>query len=179
MQIDIKTEAAAPPRRRKLRRKALLTGFVVILLLMAAIAWLSRQNDPVPGDVRQAVDFPVYYPDPSALPAGYHLAGNSFRTAPGGAVVFQVITGDGQRLSFSEQPAPDSGVIDKFISSYIPLHTPLATPVGQAEIGAAGSGSHIETVASLPVNHGPWLIMTGPANGNQPALQQVLKALKK
>jgi hypothetical protein len=172
-------KAAGPKRRPK---RLLVAGGVVGVVFLAALgiflAHGMMAHSPVPAEVRSAVSFPIYYPRQSKLPPGYSLDTASFRLAESGVVIYSVHKGS-QQLVFSEQEAPDGNVINKFTSSYIPLHNTITTDLGKAEIGAAGQGSSLQTVASLPVVKGPWLIITAPADTKQSDMQQVLQSLTK
>jgi hypothetical protein len=156
----------------------LLISVLVVGLLSAGIFLFSARagTGPVPATIRNSVDFPVYYPASDHLPEGYTLDTNSFKLAETGVVVFSVLHSSGQ-LQFSEQQQPAQSVIRDFVKTYIPLHTSLKTSDGQAEIGSFGTGQNLRTVVSLPINNGPWLILTLPPSVSQKDLTTVVKAL--
>jgi hypothetical protein len=93
-------------------------------------------------------------------------------------VVYAIQKGS-QQLVFSEEETPGGNVVDKFTSSYIPLHNTITTDLGKAAVGAAGQGANLQTIVSLPITKGPWLIITAPADTKQSDVQQILQALTK
>jgi hypothetical protein len=131
-------------------------------------------NSPVPEAVAQAVNFPVYYPDPDKLPAGYTLNTGSFASPVKNGASFSVSYDNGKKIVFSVQTKPSDTELQTFNSSYIPLKVDYQTPVGQAEIGAY----HNQTLVSLPVVNGPWVVITAPLDINQGQLKTVLSSLK-
>jgi flagellar basal body-associated protein FliL len=179
----VRPNKAVAPTARDNRRILLMS--VVVVVLLALLAGLTlffvhnhRSGNPVPADVQSAVNFPIYYPRQSNLPAGYTLDTTTIRLAQPGVVIYSVRKG-GQQMVFSEEETPDGSVIDKFTSSYIPLHNTITTDLGKAAIGAAGQGAHLQTVVSLPIAKGPWLIITAPANTKQSEVKQILQSLVK
>jgi len=129
--------------------------------------------NPVPLAIRRSVRFPVYYPNPAQLPAGYRLDTASF-TSSSLVVVYDVDYGHGQKLAFSVQQKPSRTAIQAFYANHLPLHTTISTAAGTATIGAIGS----QTIASLPTNSQTWLIIAGPLNINQQQLSQVLHSIQ-
>lgn len=178
---DPVTSVAANRSKWRLPRPLLVTGLLVAIVMAGGITFFVQRmanGSPVSSDVQKAVTFPVYYPRQSKLPVGYQLDDTSFRLADTGVVIYSVQV-RGQQLVFSEQQTPEGSVIDKFTSSYIPLHNTITTDRGKAAIGAAGQGSNLKTIVSLPITHGPWLIITAPANTKQSDVQQILQSLTK
>jgi hypothetical protein len=153
-----------------------------LLVLMAAF-WIFSHGqgapNPVPKDIRKAVSFKVYYPDEAKMPKGYVLDKSSFRKAEGSVVLFSISYDNGRSMVVSEQPQPPQDIIEKFKTSAIPVSNKVSTYLGQAAIGAYNNGDKIQTVTSLPITNGPWLIITAPSDVNQDELKQVLQALKK
>lgn len=182
--MDIAPPAKTLPSRRRLSRRNLIVGGgVVVLLLAVGLGVFFRYGrtmaNPVPAPVRKAVTFPIYYPRQQKLPAGYSLDTTSFHLAQPGVVIYSVAYQGGQRLLFSEEQKPDSSVTDKFTSSYIPLHTGVKTGLGEAQLGAYGTGKNLRTVISLPINGGPWLILTAPPATSHDDLLQIIGSLAK
>jgi len=146
------------------------------------LLWRHRQiggkpitsTSPVPDSVSRSVNFPVYYPDQKKLPADYRLNSGSFTAPVKNGVNYSVSYGNGKKIVFSVQTKPADSELQTFNSSYIPLRVDYQTPVGQAEIGAY----HNQTLASLPVVNGPWIVITAPPDINQNQLKQVLSSLK-
>lgn len=171
----------SPPSRaaRKVSRLALAVVLGALLAVAGIYAYRHYAGlpGPVPKSIRSALAFPVYYPEQRKLPAGYRLDSGSFRLAEEGVLLFSVSSSHGKQLIFSEETSPGQEVINKFNTLAIPLHTPLYTALGQANVGAYGSGSKLQTIVSLPISHGPWLIVTAPANIGQDTLKQVLQSL--
>lgn len=178
--MDPDTQVKAAQSNRLFRRPMFVAGAVVAMLLAGLITLFVQHRmadaTPVPADVRSEVNFPVYYPRQSKLPAGYSLDNTSFHLAQPGVVVFAVRTGS-QQLVFSEEEAPGGNIIEKFTTSYIPLHNTISTTFGKAAIGAAGQGAHLQTIVSLPIAKGPWLIITAPTGTKQSDMQQILQSL--
>lgn len=152
---------------------------MLLLVGVGLYLYSLRQTGPVPASVQSAVSFAVYYPGQDKLPAGYSLDHSSFRVAEAGVVLFSVSYGNGRSMAFSETARPASDVIDKFNTSAIPVHTQLTTALGKAVVGAYGSGKDLRTVASLPVNGGPWLIITAPSDINHDDLNRILQSLRR
>jgi hypothetical protein len=174
-----KGKTAAPKRR--LRRPVFLMGAVVVILLLGLIIFIQHRikaDSSVPVEIQKAASFPIYYPEQAKLPSGYSLDNTSFRFAQPGVVVYALQKGS-QQLVFSEEETPDGDVVNKFTSSYIPLHNTITTGLGKAAIGAAGQGSNLQTIVSLPITDGPWLIITAPAGSKQSDMQQILQSLVK
>jgi hypothetical protein len=154
---------------------------VALLLIASGVAglWLHREHNPaiaspVPKAVAQAVNFPVYYPDPNKLPAGYNLNQNSFSVPVKNGVAYSVSYDNGKKIVFSVQAKPSDNELQSFNSNYIPLRIDYQTSLGQAEIGAY----HSRTLVSLPVINGPWIVITAPSDIDQSQLKQVLSALR-
>jgi hypothetical protein len=169
----------------KRRRSERLISLALALLVVAGGitgAWLhwhhtaaqtTANTSPVPKNVAQAVNFPIYYPDPQKLPAGYNL--NSFKYVPGQGVLYYVSYDNGKRLVFTLQQKPSSQDLAAFNKKYIPIHRQVLTLVGTATIGAIGS----QTVVSLPTDK-TWVIITGPSDiYGTDQLTQVLQSIKK
>lgn len=179
--MDVAPQARAPEPKKSSHRLKLISAGVLGLLVFGTVIFLivgRPTNSPVPEDIRKTANFSVYYPKQSKLPQGYTLDTSSFRWAQPGVVVYSV-QGPHRPLVFSEEQTPESGIVDKFIASYMPLHNSLTIPLGKAEVGSAGQGSQLQTIVSLPINKGPWLIITAPANLPQAELRQILQALSK
>lgn len=171
----------AEPRSFK---KPLLYYILLIFVVAAAAAagwwyFTQRNTSPVPESIRKSVSFPVYYPDPKKLPAGYTLDTNSFKNPVKNGVTYNVNYGGG-RVVFSVQAKPSATELDSFTASYIPLNNIYQTPVGQARLGAYNNGGKIatETLVSLPTDKNVWIIVTAPYNINQDQLKEVLSSLR-
>lgn len=138
---------------------------------------MYSDTNPVPKKIQKSVGFSVYYP--GSLPAGYTLDDTSFQLPEPEVVLFTVTYGKSKNLVFSEEQQPSSSDIDKFIRNYLPLNSALQLPLGQAKIGAYGSAPNIRTVLSLPIHHGPWLIVTAPSDVNHDDLVKIVTSLTK
>jgi hypothetical protein len=168
-------------KKKQFRMLVVLAGGLLIIGFGAALYWAHSNAKPatvritlVPKNIAQAVDFPVYYPDPAKLPAGYTLDLNSFSNPVKNGVAYKVGYGTGQKIVFSVQTKPADSELQSFNSNYIPLRIDVQTPVGQAAIGAY----HSQTLASVPVINGPWIVITAPPDINQDQFKQVLNSLK-
>jgi hypothetical protein len=170
-------DKTAPSKWR--RRRIFVSGGTLLVLFVGVTIFVQQQisaDGPVPSDVSKAVNFSVYYPNQSKLPAGYTLDDASFRLADTNVIVYSVRK-NGEQLVFSETQTPDTSIVDKFTSSYIPLHNTISTKLGKAAMGAAGQGTNLKTIVSLPISNGPWLIVTAPANTKQSDMRQILQSL--
>jgi hypothetical protein len=148
---------------------------VIVALVALAGAGLSLTHhpyDPVPKNIRNAVKFNMYFPNPAQLPAGYNLDINSFSKSSQ-AVLYTVSYGSNSHLIFTVQRKPSSADIQGFYKNHLPLTIPIQTHVGTAALGVLQN----ETVISLPTNTNSWIIMTAPLNANQNTLKQVMKAI--
>ena len=168
------------------KKMPLLLSAAGLLVVAAALSyWLIWRPDPkttspdnsnpVPLSIRQAVSFPVYYPDQQKLPSGYNLNTSSFGLPVNNGVSYSVSYGGGKKIVFSVQAKPSESELQTFNSSYIPLRIEYETSIGQAKIGAYQS----KTLVSLPVMNGPWIIITAPADINQDQLKSVLQSIRK
>lgn len=175
---DTWLQLLGPDGKRRLRSKrALVFSGLLAALLIVGLYFVVSSTGTVPKKIKESVPFSVYYP--KSLPPGYALDMKSFRLAEPGVVLFAVAYGEGKTIVFSETEQPSSADMDKFISSYIPLNTPLELPLGQARIGAYGSAPDIRTAVSLPIHNGPWLIATAPSDVSHDDLIKILQALTK
>jgi hypothetical protein len=190
-QIIRPSEPRPEPHRKKPHKKRRLVLLIVVLVLIIGAAgggiWYHRHHkavpapistSPVPKAVAQAVNFPIYYPDPKKLPAGYSLNSSSFTVAVKNGVSYSVSYGNGKKLVFSVQTKPSDAELQTFNSSYIPLRIDYQTPVGQAEIGAYNDHGKVETLVSLPTNTNAWIVITCPYDINQADLKQILSSLR-
>jgi hypothetical protein len=152
-----------------------VVGLGLLVVMAGAAAWLWLvPRDPVPADVKQAVNFPVYYPQQDKLPAGYVLDTKSF-VASDQAVIYAINYGDNQKLVVTVQKRPTDDELAVFYKNSIPIHKDVLTLTGKAAVGAVGE----QTMVSLPTSDRSWLIMTGPADINRDQLTQVLQSIVK
>lgn len=159
-------------------RRAFYSLLTIVLVVMSGffVAYLVRYHDlhsvpdPIPISVRDKVKFPLYFPNPSRLPASYKLNTASF-TDSAQAVVYS-LTYRNQTMVFSVQNNPGVSAINNFYSSSLALHTTMSTPVGNATIGAIGS----QSIVSLPTSRS-WILITGPSNFSQQQYAPVLSAM--
>lgn len=175
----------------RLTKKGLILAieFLIMAALVVAIVWRlffyhsasqpPSTGSPVPVSVAQAVNFPVYYPDRQRLPAAYTLDNSSFRQAQPGVVIYSIKSPGSQSLTVSEEEQPAGSVITDFIKNYIPLHDSVSTSFGEAQVGAYGKAPNLQTVASLPIKNGPWLIITASSDIKQTDLTQILQSLRR
>jgi hypothetical protein len=173
----------------KKRSERLISLALALLVVAGGItgAWMhwhhtaaqtTANTSPVPKSVAQAVNFPVYYPDPQKLPAGYTLNTNSFTSPVKNGVTYSVSYDNGKKIVFSIQVKPTDSELQTFNSSYIPLRIDYQTPIGQAEIGAYNNHGDTQTLVSLPTKTNSWIIITAPYNIDQGNLKKVLSSLK-
>ena len=168
------------PKKAKWPKYAVGGFGLAVVLTGAVLYWHGvHARSPVPTYIRSSVTFSVYYPAQNRLPHGYYLDTTSFRVTQSGVVEFWVKNGGGQTFTFSEEQQPPQDIISKFTSATIPLHNTVSSRLGQAEIGAYNTGSKLETVASFPINKGPWIIITAASDANQADLKQTVLALTK
>lgn len=165
-------------------KKIWLSIALIVVVLggaLAGAAVLSKQPkkaairpSPVPVNISRAVNFKIYYPDQSKLPAGYVLDKNSFALPVKNGVAYSVSYDKGKKIVFSVQTKPVDSELQSFNANYIPLRVDVQTPLGQAEIGAYKG----QTLASLPILNGPWIVITAPSDINQQQLKQVINSIK-
>jgi hypothetical protein len=155
---------------------AVLAGVIVFMVIhtnqpqKAAV----KPAGPVPSQIAAAVTYKIYYPDQAKLPAGYVLDRNSFANPVKNGISYSVNYDNDKKIVFSVQIRPSDNELQSFQSNFIPLSIDFQTPLGQGAIGAY----HGQTLASLPIENGPWVVATAPADVNQDNLKQVLRALK-
>ena len=181
-QVTPPIETPPPPKKPKKRKKLkfiLLLLAILILIASSTGTWfyLHRSTSPVPKSIRQSVNFPIYYPDPKKLPAGYNLNQSSFKSINSDAIAYSVSYSNNKKLIFSVQKKPSDNELANFNKQYIPIHRQVLTLVGTATEGVIGS----QTVVSLPANDSnAWIIITGPSDAYATTnLAQVLKAIRK
>jgi hypothetical protein len=163
------------------RGRFVLAVSILVVVLILVFTLVPQPSVPIPKSILSAVSFPIYYPDQSTLPAGYTLELNSFQLINPGVVFFSVSYGQNKDfIVFSEEKMPSNSVTRQFASDYIPLHTPINTPYGQGIFGAYNNGSgSLKSVISLPIQNGPWLIVTAPSNINHNQFVKVIDSLIK
>jgi hypothetical protein len=173
---------AGPIAPESVKRRGKRLIYLLILILLGIAGWglylfLSHRTvSPVPKNIRQAVSFPIYYPDPKKLPASYTLDTKSFTAAPDkNGVAYWINYYSGKRLVFSVQPKPSDSELQNVNSNFIPIRIDYQTPVGQAEIGTYNN----QTFVSLPIINGPWIVITAPADINHDHLKQILKSVRR
>jgi hypothetical protein len=170
------------PQKRSTKRWLLaVAGLLIVAGAMIACVAMRPTEKPkpeyngvVPQVIAEKVSFKVYYPDPAKLPAGYALDKGSFQSPVPSGVAYKVNYGQGQSLVFSVQARPADSELQSFNANYIPLKLDFQTKLGQGAIGAYQG----ETLATLPILNGPWVIVRGPADVNQDQLKQILGSLK-
>lgn len=173
-----KPSANKPKKSRKKLLFSLLT--LVTILALAGGVWnllhhaskpSQAETSPVPASIRQAVSFPIYFPNSKKLPAGYSFNSSSF-SAGSGAVEFVIYNGQ-HKVVFTEQAQPSEQALQQFATSRIPLHNSVNTTNGTALVGAIGNN----TIVSLPTSDNTWIIISAPVNINQTDLKTVLNSL--
>jgi len=176
MVVDDESEVAVAPRRTRGKRNIIAASLAVVLVAgLAGWSLIQKNSSPVPKRIAQKVSFPVYYPEQAKLPGGYTLDLQSFTSPVKNGVAYAVVYSGGKKIVFSVQAKPSDNELQSFNGNYIPLHLDYQTALGQAEIGAY----HAQTLVSLPVIDGPWIVMTAPSDINQDQLKQVIHALRK
>jgi hypothetical protein len=171
----LEEQALLRSQRRRQRIKTAAGILLIITLFTIGIVEITRSTSLVPKAVASSVKFPVYYPDPKKLPAGYILDTDSFSNPVKDGVSYTINYDSNKKLVFSVQTKPSDSELQTFNASYIPLRIDYKTNLGQAEIGAY----HSQTLVSVPVNNGPWIIITAPADINPPDLKQIILAIRK
>ena len=165
-------------RRSKSRNKMILmgiVGFFIVSISTTGWFYLHNSTSPVPKNIVKAVEFPIYYPDQKKLPVGYTLDIDSFKLPLKNGVAYTVSYDNDKKIVFSVQPKPADTEIAAFNSGYIPLRIDFQTALGQGEIGVYKS----QTLVSLPVTNGSWVVATAPADINQDQLKQVMSSLRR
>lgn len=151
----------------------------VLLILLAGglgLFYIEHKNSsPIPTAITKSVNFPIYYPDPSKLPAGFNFDIASI-SSKNHVVVYKVTYGNNQELAFSLQVEPTASAISYFYSKYMPIHTNILTSIGTASIGAINTGQ-ISTLASIPTNGNTWVLINTYSKISQTKLQQVIAAI--
>jgi hypothetical protein len=178
--VSAGTQAIPGPRRlkkktRRLKRPGKRAGIVslVVIVLLAGGGFAYHQLNQqkvVPKALVKQMPFPIYYPDPKKLPAGYTIDKSSFNS-PAKDVVLYAVDYKGGKLVFSVQLKPSAVELNAFNTQRIPLHDTLKTSVGTAVIGAIGK----QSIISLPTDTNAWVIVTAPYNTDQPKLSTILK----
>lgn len=160
-----------------------LSAALIIIASIIVGAWIYGRSDasskppvssPVSESVNKSVNFPVYYPDQGKLPVGYALVVNSITSPVKNGVSYAVSYDNDKKIVFSVQAKPSDDELESFRSNFIPLRIAFQTALGQGEIGAYNN----QTLVSLPVVNGPWIVITAPPDINQNQLKQVVHALK-
>jgi hypothetical protein len=169
-------------KKRPLTRNIQIMIAAVIIIIIAGLISIlivtNKPQNPLPASVVKAVPYSVYYPDTNRLPINFSLIRGSIKVLTGNIVVFSMLGPNNENIIITQQGQPASSVISRFISSTMPLHTLIGTPVGTATVGSYNFNHSLRSIVSLPVIHGPWLIITAPANINQGLLMQVVDSLR-
>jgi hypothetical protein len=172
------------PKARKPRWPWLVGMALILVIAAAAILSTHHPNraavssSPVPANIVRAVNFKVYYPDQSKLPAGYTFDKNSFANPVSNGISYEVNYDNGKKIVFSLQSKPADNELQVFNSNYIPLRTDYQTAIGQAEIGAYNNHGKVQSLVSLPTHSSTWIVITAPYDIDQAALKQILNSLK-
>ena len=174
------TEAAtAQPQKTTRAKKGLWAskkqffaglGFALALAALAAggtyvYNLMRRVPDPVPASIRQAVNFPVYYP--AQLPMGAYIDKKSFSESQG-VVVFTVVYDTNKRLVFTEQAPPP----DYDYQSLQGDAKKMSSSIGDAYAGALGNNTAV-TIH----NDKAWVIIGIPSEIDTSKLQTILNGL--
>lgn len=120
--------------------------FVLALIIMVAIAiagsWIyhNSHTSPIPKNIQQQVNFPVYYP--SQLPAGFSLNKKSISVSRN-VVVYEIRYGDKEIISVSVQAKPQDFNFDSLSGNQ-----EFTTPYGKAYIVTPGTRTTGSLVAS-------------------------------
>lgn len=180
----VKPEVAVKPSYEKPAKRLLLSyGTAIILTLIIPVGiWkyqnTKQKNAPVtmsliPAAVTKSVNYKIYYPEQSKLPSGYTFNQDSISSPVKNGVAYSVNYHENKKIVFSLQPKPSDSELQSFKSNYIPLRNEVLTKLGRADIGAYNQ----QTLVSLPLNEGPWIVVTAPSDINQDELKQVLNSL--
>lgn len=167
-------KGAVTPARRK---RILFAGSVLVVLVIgsAGLVYHKLSEKPVvPKNISRQLSFPVYYPDPKKLPAGYTLDTASF-TSPEQGVVLYAVNYHGGKLVFSLQQKPSSADLEAFNQQRIPIHIEFTTKLGKAELGIIGN----QAVVSLPTKDNLWIIVTGPQVLRERDIAPVIASLRR
>jgi hypothetical protein len=168
--------------RWNISKKFLFVASTLILIAMLGLTLLvdHQKSDqsvvsPVPQNLTTSVSFPIYYPDPQKLPAGYSLDKTSFTSPTKNVVLYTVNYGQNKKLIFSLQPRPSDNDLKNFNTQRIPIHIEFQSNLGNAELGIIGN----QAIVSLPTNDNLWIIVTGPQNLTEKQVAPVLNDLIK
>ena len=164
---------------RGYRGRFVLAASVLALVLLLIFTLAAQTNDPIPKKIVSSVPFTIYYPNQSALPSGFKLNLSSFQSVSPGVVIYSVSYAGNKEVVFSEQKKPSTNTIKQFAANYIPLHTTFNTPIGNGIYGAYNDGSGLKSVISLPIQNGPWLIVTAPSSLSRAQFIKIIDSLIK
>jgi len=128
------------------------------------------RNDPLPQPVKQAVKFPVYYPQSTTT--GYNfLAGSSDYT--GGKLTYSVGSGNagdgGPYIRVSEQALSGQGPD----LTKLPGFSTFQAPAGKAAVGTSG-----DVINAVLVTKKTLIILNGLDGVTQHDLTQVVNSMK-
>lgn len=151
-----------------------LLGFGTYLVLGDNKKIALQDSSPVPATVRKSVSFPVYYPSPAKMPAGYTLDLHSF-SATSQTVVYSVTYETNKKIAFTVQRKPSDDELKLFHTNQMPLRNEVKVAVGTATTGSLNN----QTLASLPTNDQTWLLITAPIDIDQEQFRQVLRAINR
>ena len=123
----------------KYSRKWFLASFAIILIILAGVWFILNRyasSPPIPKSISKQLKITLYYP--YGLPSAYTIDENSFSSAEGQALAFNILSSQGKSIAVTEQALP----------SKLDLYAPdpgnvkpenFNTPVGEAAIRSAGA----------------------------------------
>lgn len=164
--------AAEAPRQltpvKKSRRKLILLGVAVLVAIIvgagAELLFIKKDPGPVPKNVSQSVNFPLYYP--SALPSGYQLEKNTF-SVQNDMVFYHLINGD-STIVISEQASPPN-----------PLDLKSAPGFGEvpSAAGQAAAGMVSGTPVAIVVTEKTMINIQGSKNTSRDLVAKLAQSM--
>lgn len=124
---------------RNNNRRPLVAAAVLLVLGSSVIAFSlihkpSTDTSPLPASLVSQLSYPVYYPDPAKLPAGYQYAGNSANVSEG--VLLYELSNQEKKIVVVTHPSPGRNVGLQGVVGFDPFETPLGTAyVGKQKTG--------------------------------------------
>ena len=164
-----------------LRHNSVFLLVPAILVCVGAGLALTRHTDKkqplqevvIPTSISKQVAFPIYYPDPAKLPAGYILDKDSFSTN-GQVVVYGVTYSTDKKIAFTLQNKPSADKLATFYKNQLQLRTETQVPLGTVAFGTLTN----QRFMSLPTKTETWLIATAPLDTDPKVLVQIIENLK-
>lgn len=131
----------------------------------------TANRGTIPQNIRDAVDFSLYYP--KELPAGFKVDPASFSIGSN-VVAYTISYNPDSKLAVSLEPVPPSFDFEMFYEKSLRNTQTLVSRIGKTTIGRLNG---VET-ASIMTTDKTWILITAPNGIDDNALRSVIQSLR-